>query len=174
MNIAKSRLAWVSACAAATGALVTGLIAVQAEATTSTVKSTQLVQATVLPTTLWGHGKTAAGDRWGVLLATYGKSDGYVVDNQFAPDQTTGWHSHLGPSVIFVVSGTVTNYESSAPDCAGRRYSAGTSFTDPGGTDVHMLRNETGLPAETIAVQFIPSGQPRRIDSPNEPANCHV
>ena len=36
-----------------------------------------------------------------------------------------------------------------------------------------MLLNAGSVDAETIAVQLIPSGQPRRIDKP-EPANCHV
>lgn len=67
----------------------------------------------------------------------------------------------------------MTNYESGSPRCRGRSYSAGASFTDPGGTDVHMLRNEGTVPAETIAVQLIPSGQPRRVDA-DQPANCLV
>ncbi len=36
-----------------------------------------------------------------------------------------------------------------------------------------MLRNDGAVPAETIAVQFIPSGQPRKTPEP-EPANCKV
>ena len=119
------------------------------------------------------HALTLAGDKWGALLKTHGLSDGYVVDNKFLPGQTTGWHSHPGPSLIFVVAGEVTNYESSTKHCAGTTYSAGSSFIDAGGTDIHELINNGSLPAETIAVQLIPSGQPRRIDK-DEPANCHV
>jgi hypothetical protein len=44
---------------------------------------------------------------------------------------------------------------------------------DSGGDDVHMLRNEGTDVAETIAVQFIPQGVPRRTDEP-EPSNCHI
>ena len=72
-----------------------------------------------------------------------------------------------------MVTGTVTNYDSSDPSCAPKTYSQGAVFTDAGGTDVHMLRNEGAAPAETIAVQFIPQGQPRKTTEP-EPANCHV
>ena len=174
MKIMRSRLAGAMACAGATGILVAGLAVTVAQATPNTASSMILTQSTVMPISIWGHGKTVGGSPWGVLLATYGKTDGYVVDNKFAPGQTTGWHRHPGPSLIFVVSGTVTNYDSSSPGCAGRSYSAGSSLTDAGGTDVHLLRNDGSLPAETIAVQFIPSGQPRRIDVPTEPANCHV
>jgi hypothetical protein len=34
-----------------------------------------------------------------------------------------------------------------------------------------MLRNETGAPAETIAVQLLPKDAARRIDVP-DPGNC--
>ena len=174
MKIMGSRLAAAMACVGASGVLVAGLAVTAAHATPSTASSTILAQSTVMPLSVHGHGKTASGSPWNMLLKTHGTSDGYVVDNKFAPGQTTGWHGHPGPSLIFVVSGTVTNYDSNTPGCAGQSYSAGSSFTDDGGTDVHMLRNESSLPAETIAVQFIPNGQPRRIDVATQPANCHV
>ena len=98
-------------------------------------------------------------------------SDLYVVDNKFAPGGTTGWHSHPGPSLIFVVAGTVTNYLGDDPSCTGHPYSAGSGFIDRGRDDMHMLRNEGTVPAETIAVQFLPPGADRRIDEP-DPGNC--
>ena len=67
----------------------------------------------------------------------------------------------------------MTNYASSSKHCTGKTYSAGSSFIDEGGTDIHELVNNGTVAAETIAVQLIPSGQPRRIDEA-EPANCHV
>jgi hypothetical protein len=36
---------------------------------------------------------------------------------------------------------------------------------------VHMLRNESNAPAETIAVQLLPKDAVRRIDAPT-PSNC--
>jgi hypothetical protein len=168
----KTRKSWL-ACAAVAGVLAGGVVTSQVQATPSTATSTVLAQSVVTPLAVWGHGKTAAGGRWAALLATYGMTDGYVVDNKFERGQSTGWHSHPGPSLIFVVRGTVTNYESGVRDCKGKSYSAGSSLVDAGGTDVHMLRNNGRVPAETIAVQFIPSGLPRRIDAVTEPANCH-
>ena len=159
--------------ASVAGVFAVGIGAGQVQATPSTATSTTLAQAVVSRLDINTSGRTAAGNRWGVELTTRGLSDGYLVDNKFAPGQSSGWHSHPGPSLIFVVTGTVTNYESTRPHCAGKIYTAGSSFVDEGGTDVHMLRNEGSVPAETIAVQLIPSGQPRRIDEP-EPANCHV
>jgi len=99
----------------------------------------------------------------GPLLKTHGQSDVYVVDNKLPPGATTGWHSHPGPSLILVVAGTWGRRPRVDP--------AGAGFIDPGGGDVHMLRNETDAPAETIAVQLLPKDAGRRIDAP-APGNC--
>lgn len=109
---------------------------------------------------------------WRAQLKTHGPSDVYVVDNKFQQGATTGWHSHPGPSLILVLTGTVTNYSSDDPTCTGHPYSAGTGFIDPGGQDVHMLENDGSSPAETIAVQILPKDAPRKIPEP-QPANCH-
>src|ERR1035437_9781849 len=109
---------------------------------------------------------------WGALMAAYGNTDVYVVDNKLAPGGTTGWHSHPGPSLILVVAGTVTNYMGDDPTCTGHAYTAGTGFIDPGGENAHMLRNEGSAQAETIAVQLLPKDAVRRIDKP-DPGNCH-
>ncbi len=163
------------ACTALAGVLVLGVgAAAEVQATPSTAKSTTLVQAKVAPIDISARGRTLDGKRWRAELETRGLTDGYVVDNQFQPGQSTGWHSHPGPSLIFVVSGSVTNYDSGAPGCAGVTYPAGTSFVDAGGKDMHMLRNDGTVLAETIAVQFIPSGQPRRIDVPVVPHGCRA
>ena len=106
-----------------------------------------------------------------VEIATKGASDLYVVSNVIAPGGSTGWHSHPGPSLITVKSGTITQYEGDDPSCTPTVFTAGQSFVDPGGSHVHILRNEGSVPAETIAVQIVASGAPRRIDMP-APGNC--
>jgi quercetin dioxygenase-like cupin family protein len=164
------RVATVAAVAAVVGVAGSGL---PVQATPSTSTSKVLVKAPISPTHVVAHGRTPTGQPWSVHLATRGTTDGYVVENDFRPGQSTGWHSHRGPSLVFVVSGSVTNYASDQPQCAGVTYPAGTTFVDPGGSDVHELVNTGAGPAETIAVQFIPQGADRRIDAP-EPANCHV
>jgi quercetin dioxygenase-like cupin family protein len=169
----KAGLRWIAvgaALAAATGVAVSSS---PAQATPSTSTSKVLVQAPIRPVHIFASNKTVSGKPWAALLKTYGATDGYVVENDFLPGQTTGWHSHPGPSLIFVVTGSVTNYESDEPHCKGVTYSAGTTFVDSGGADVHELVNAGTTSAETIAVQFIPQGQPRRIDEP-KPSNCHV
>ena len=115
--------------------------------------------------------RTPAPNRWKVQLKTHGQSDVYVVDNKFPPGASVGWHSHPGPSLILVVAGTVTNYQGDDPSCTPRTYSAGDGFIDPGGGQVHMVRNETSAAAETIAVQLLPKDAPRRIPA-EAPSGC--
>jgi quercetin dioxygenase-like cupin family protein len=167
---------WVVAPVAALIGVSVCSVPVQATPSTSTTTTPAktLAKSVVQPMLVFGHGRTLAGGPWAALLSTYGVSDGYIVDNLFKPGEHTDWHSHPGPSLIFVTAGTITNYDSDAPHCQGKDYSTGTSFIDAGGTDVHMLQNNGTTDAETIAVQLIPSGQPRKVGNLEEPANCHV
>jgi quercetin dioxygenase-like cupin family protein len=175
---------WKGICAALVAlAGVVGVYTANVLATPSQGQSTTiLAKATVDDLDLSGHQMTMAlgpdgrmhpNGIWMAWLKTHGSSDLYVVDNKFAPNGgTSGWHSHAGPSVIFVVAGTVTNYSTDEPGCAPHVYTAGQSFVDPGGDDEHMIRNEdASVTAETIAVQFLPAGATRRIEEP-APAGC--
>ena len=110
-----------------------------------------------------------AGD-WEVELKTDGQSDVYVVRNSIAVGGQSGWHRHPGPSLITVTVGEITAYESSDPLCSPRVYRAGEGFIDEG-DHAHLLKNESGAPAETVAVQFLSDGATRRIDAP-QPNNC--
>jgi quercetin dioxygenase-like cupin family protein len=152
------------------GALAAAMTAAPAPATPSTGVTT-----TILGTAAFDQIHVTAHAHqpnfWKAQIKTRGLSDAYVVDNKFAPGAATGWHSHPGPSLILVVAGTVTDYMGDDPACAPHVYAAGAGFVDPGGTDVHQLRNETSAPAETIAVQLLPSDAVRRIDAP-APQNC--
>jgi quercetin dioxygenase-like cupin family protein len=159
-------IAVIAFIAAFTGALT----AAPAPATPNTgVTSTILGTATFDQIHVKAH--TRQPDLWKAQIKTRGLSDAYVVDNKFAPGAATGWHSHPGPSLILVVAGTVTDYMGDDPTCTPHVYATGAGFVDPGGTEVHLLRNETSAPAETIAVQLLPGGADRRIDAP-APGNC--
>jgi quercetin dioxygenase-like cupin family protein len=172
MNRHRTPILATIAAIAAVGALVAAaLVVVPARATPSSGATT-----TILTKSLFDeiHVKARAhtADLWKAQLKTHGQSDVYVVDNKFAPGGTAGWHSHPGPSLILVVAGTVTNYLGDDPNCTPHTYTAGAGFIDPGSGHVHLLRNETGAPAETIAVQLLPKDADRRIDVPVAPGNC--
>jgi quercetin dioxygenase-like cupin family protein len=106
-----------------------------------------------------------------VKVETKGVSDVYVTRNAIAPAGQSGWHTHPGPSLIIVTAGEITAYDGDDPTCTPKRYTTGEGFVDPGDGHVHLLRNETAAPAETVAVQFLPQGATRRIGSP-APPNC--
>lgn len=152
--------------------LSAGVFAPNAQATPSSgVTTTILAKSLFDKFAVNTHSLPADG--WQARLKTRGQSDAYVVDNKLAPGATTGWHSHPGPSLIFVVAGTVTNYTNEHGSCTGAAYSAGSGFIDPGGEDAHNLRNESATTqAETIAVQLLPTGAARRIDEP-QPTDCN-
>lgn len=140
--------------------------------------TTILAKATFDSTRLTGSadldadkGSPKSSDDWRARLVTHGLTDGYVVDNLLDAGGTTGWHSHPGPSIVFVVHGTITNYDSDVKGCAGHDYPAGSSFTDAGGSDVHMLKNNGTIQAETIAVQLLPAGTARKTNA-TAPAGC--
>jgi quercetin dioxygenase-like cupin family protein len=106
-----------------------------------------------------------------VRLKTKGVSDVYVTRNAIAVGGHSGWHTHPGPSLIIVTVGEIMAYDGDDPTCTPKRYRAGEGFVDPGDGHVHLLRNESGAPAETVAVQFLPKDATRRIDAP-APGNC--
>jgi hypothetical protein len=108
---------------------------------------------------------------WRSRQRTRGLSDGYVLNNVWQPGGTTGWHTHLGHTLIIVTAGTVTAYEGNDPSCTPTVYTTGMTFVDEGGDHVHIVRNEGDVEAQVIAVRLIPTGQPGRIDAP-APGNC--
>jgi quercetin dioxygenase-like cupin family protein len=135
----------------------------------SGVTTTQIAKGQFSPVDVSVH--TVAAELWRVRLKTKGTSDLYVVRNTFDPGGQTGWHTHPGPSLITVTGGQITAYNASDRHCKPHVYTAGQGFVDPGGGRIHILRNETSLPAETVAVQLIPKDAPRRIEAA-APGNC--
>ena len=112
----------------------------------------------------------AGTDFWQGRIDTKGVSDLYVLQNTIAPGGTFGWHSHPGPSLVIVKSGTATFYLASDPTCSPHIVPAGSGFVD-NGHDVHVVRNEGNVDLVTVVVSLIPTGFARRIDEPS-PANC--
>ena len=101
---------------------------------------------------------------WGVLAMTRGESDVYVTHIKIAPGGHGGWHSHPGPSVITVKSGTATFYDE-CNDFEPATYAEGNGFVEDAEC-VHLLANEGSVDLEVIVMQIVPHGAPRRIDEP--------
>ena len=91
-----------------------------------------------------------------------------------APGGSFGWHSHPGPSLVIVKSGTLSVYH--GPNCMMEEYgpgsALGSTFVDQG-HDLHLVRNNTTAVDDVYVVSFLPAGFARRIDEPNpNPAVC--
>ncbi len=113
--------------------------------------------------------KVKTGD-WKVKIDTKGASTVSVSEIKIAPGGNFGWHSHPGPSLVVVKSGTSTFYRGDDPDCTPEAHPAGTAYVDPGGV-VHIARNEGSQELVLLVTRLAPAGVPPRIDEPN-PGNC--
>jgi quercetin dioxygenase-like cupin family protein len=113
--------------------------------------------------------KVKTGD-WKLRLNADSLSDISVTENRVAPGGSFGWHSHPGPSLVVVKSGTSTFYRGDDPTCTGEMHPTGTAYVDPGGV-VHTARNEGTVDLVLIVTRLVPSGAAPRIDEAN-PGNC--
>ena len=88
-----------------------------------------------------------------------------IIDVAFAPDGSTGWHSHPGAEIVTVKSGAVTFERVRDGECRINTYTAGQGFVAyPQDTFIVMNASATD-PAEMVVALFdIPAGAPARID----------
>lgn len=115
------------------------------------------------------HAKTTSSD-WQARIDTKGASDVYVLENRIVPGGSFGWHSHPGPSLVVVKSGTLTLYRGDDTTCTPEVVPAGSGFVDDGG-DIHLVRNEGSVDTVVYVTSIVPRGVARRIDEPS-PGNC--
>ncbi|MGY1832612.1 hypothetical protein ACI8AA_19545 [Geodermatophilus sp. SYSU D01180] len=93
----------------------------------------------------------------GISLAVTEPTDVAVVRATLAPHSSTGFHTHLGPSVVVVVSGTLRMVEPPhhpGNGCTEETYPAGTAFPHPSG--VHTLANDEAEPAVFTITYLVP------------------
>ena len=110
-------------------------------------------------------------DYWKAMISTKGASHLYVLQNTVLPGGSFGWHSHTGPSLIIVMSGTATEYHGDDPTCTPRIHPAGTTFVDAGEAAGHLVRNDGNVNLVVTVVRFVPEGVIQRLDAPN-PGYC--
>jgi hypothetical protein len=127
-----------------------------------------------------GHHRHHKGKRHStVRIDLHKPSDAIVQRVTIAPGGTTGWHSHPGPAIVIVKSGSFTLYDGDDRRCRGTTYSvdpatpeAGKVFVDEGRGHVHIGRNEGSTNTELYVTYLdVPVGAAPRIDVPR-PGNC--
>ena len=105
-----------------------------------------------------------------VELKSHDNTDVAVANIGIEPGGSSGWHSHPGPVLVVVKSGTITFYRADNPGCAADVYGPGTSFTEQGGL-VANATNQGAEPVVGVATFLAPAGAALRIDAA-KPDNC--
>jgi quercetin dioxygenase-like cupin family protein len=66
-----------------------------------------------------------------------GRADATVRHFVFGPNASTAWHTHPGPAIVVVVSGSFSYQDAHANECRTRTYTTGEGFFDRGFGHVH-------------------------------------
>lgn len=116
--------------------------------------------------------KFKVGDRKRDVIHVPRAQETVVQRIDIEPGGHTGWHSHPGPVVVVIKSGTMSFYDGDDPTCTVKTYSAGDAFIDSGQGHSHIARNETGATLELYATYFdVPVGGAFRLDA-EDPGYC--
>jgi quercetin dioxygenase-like cupin family protein len=107
---------------------------------------------------------------WFASLVTNRPADFVVQDVSLAPAGYSGWHSHPGPVLITVKTGTATWYEPSGDRCRKFVYPTGSAFVEAPNV-VHAVQNEGAEDMELINTYIVPVGVPTRTEEDN-PGTC--
>ena len=99
-----------------------------------------------------------------------GRSNVVTVRLDFNPGDTTGWHSHPGPVLVQVVSGSVTLRHAAHGRCLFDVVRAGHGFFETPGA-VHIADNHGQDPAVLYATFVLRPGAPPEVSAPI-PAAC--
>lgn len=92
-------------------------------------------------------------------------SDAIFAKLTFDEGGSVGWHTHPGPALVAVQSGTIGIIN--ANDCVLRHYPAGTAFIDPGQGNVHVGFNAAaGQTVAYVVFLDVPPGQGPTIPAP--------
>jgi quercetin dioxygenase-like cupin family protein len=87
-----------------------------------------------------------------------------VVSQVYAPGEASGWHAHSGIHAVTVLSGVVTVYDA---QCRPQTFEPGRPYV--GGQELHLVRNEGGVPVEMAVTYLSPStgaGPTRNLPAP--------
>jgi quercetin dioxygenase-like cupin family protein len=109
----------------------------------------------------------------GIRIRTTGPKDMLVTSITVDPGGSFGWHTHPGPVLVSVSSGTLTLYEPARRGCTHETVTAGHGFIEGGG-DVHLARNEGSTPVELNATFLARTGTTEFLSTVPEPRHCHV
>jgi quercetin dioxygenase-like cupin family protein len=111
----------------------------------------------------------------GVHLKTKGTLDLATQQIVIGPNGSTGWHSHPGPVLVTVKSGSLRLIYADDLSCEGTVYTAGDSFVDRGDEVIHIARNTSSVSNVELWATYLVPGDPGtafRIDASPAPSDC--
>jgi len=98
-------------------------------------------------------------------------ADVFVQHLRFPPNEAFPWHTHPGPVIATVVSGSLTYQDTAHNTCRDRTYTAGQGFVDPGFGHVHRaIAGPSG--AEAYFTFILPPGSETHIIPAPAPEEC--
>ena len=98
-------------------------------------------------------------------------ADVFVWHLRLAPNSALGWHTHPGPAIVTVVSGSLGYQQEVQGECVTTWHTAGTGFMDPGFGHVHRaVSRGDGFDAYTTFV--LPTGSRSQTIPATAPAAC--
>lgn len=115
------------------------------------------------------HDHAQAKD-WSVELEVEGATDFVQQDVMLAPGGFSGWHSHPGPVMITVKSGTATWYSADNPTCTPIVYPTGSAFVEPANVH-HFVANLGPGNLELLDTYIVPKGVATRQEQA-QPSQC--
>jgi quercetin dioxygenase-like cupin family protein len=98
-------------------------------------------------------------------------ADVFVQHLSFGANQAFAWHSHPGPVIATIRSGSLTYQDAAGNTCRDRPYAAGQGFVDPGFGNVHrVIAGPSG--AEVYFTFLLPPGSENQLIPATAPEEC--
>src|SRR4051812_33541252 len=113
-----------------------------------------------------------ADEPTGFHLQATESTDVVMVQSTVAPHSSTGWHTHAGPSIAVVASGTERLIEprSWGHGCTEETVTAGDAFVHP--SDTHNVANDSDEPVVLYLTYFVPEGASPALVPVDAPPGC--
>src|SRR4051812_50143704 len=103
-------------------------------------------------------------------MHTRGARDALMARLEFAAGGTSGWHTHPGPVIVEVASGTLTLRFATRTGCREQTFGPGTGFIETGG-QVHEAVAGSA-PVVVFATFLAKPGTTNYLVPAEKPANC--
>jgi quercetin dioxygenase-like cupin family protein len=98
-------------------------------------------------------------------------ADVFVQHLRLGANQASAWHTHPGPVIVTIRSGSLTYQNAHHNTCLERPYAAGQGFVDPGFGHVHrVIAGPSG--AEIYSTFFLPPGSENHLIAAPAPEDC--